>query len=67
MKIDEYTVGVAYDLSFIIYLSLKKGMGEKWKRLAHRYVDKTGGRENWVVRCSIDFMQKFGYAIKSHR
>lgn len=26
----------------------------------NRFVDKTRGRENWVVRCSIDFMQKFG-------
>lgn len=25
-------------------------MAEKWKRLMHRYVDKTRGRENWVVR-----------------
>lgn len=33
----------------------------------HRFVDKTRGRENWVVRYSIDFMQKFGYAIKSRR
>lgn len=61
MEIDE-NVGIAYDFSFIIYLSLEKEMGEKWKRLMHRYVmpiKREVAKIGFSVY-SIDFMQKFG-------
>lgn len=38
----------------------------KKRKLIRRYVDKTGGNENWIISfrfvCSVDFTQKFSYA-----
>lgn len=40
----------------------------KKRKLIRRYVDKTGGNENWIISfrfvCSVDFTQKFSKAGK---